>query len=449
MNKAANDWASRVLQHVAAETTTRSETDELRALAQGDLAREAELAWLDGLARYVDMPTASSPSSQALVERALAAVDQPPPTRALIRRPLVVAGLSSLAVAAGLSWFWLRGVGSMSPEERSGWPVDVAADTVARLDGQPLAGDARIPPGGRLDVAKGHACVLVADATVCAREDASLLRAEGAQAEGHLASWRGEVSIAWRHESSSPIVFDDLTLRAHDGPAEVVLEAGSPERGPQATIVRGVLEFAVAGKTWTAVEGETVTWRSPNATPTDVTDVAWRSPNATPTNVTDVAADDEAGPAGIDEGDTEETDAALDLGRAEGSPDTKAKIPPADELLTAAQGHRRAGRWKAAARTYRELTRLHPGTDAARVGRVAWADLQLDKLGQLRGAIRNYRRYLDEGGGPLSAEVHANLARAYREVGDVDRERAELEALLRDARGTRADALRRRLADLP
>lgn len=412
----ATDWAARVRAYVAGEASL----DALRALAVGDAAREAELAWLDALERHVDAPADASSSGRALVERALAAVDAPPPIALASPRrrskTWLTAGLATTVLAAGLSWLWLRPAPSHERDERP-WSVEAAPETIARLEGRPLASDATLAPGARLEVTRGEACVQVAGASVCAGAEASLSRPESVVAEPVLGAWTGAVRVAWADESGEPLVLDDLAVRARGGAAEVVLASGTEQDGPSATVVRGVLEFAVAGQTWTAVAGETIRWKRPSSEQTP----------------------EEEPPTMVDDDAHEDPEAPVE--RA--SPSVSA-----DALLTEAQGHRRAGRWKAAARTYRTLIRAHPRSEAARVARVAWADLQLDKLGDPEGAIRNYRRYLDEGGGPLATEVHASLAAAYRKTGAREEERAEIEVLLRSATGARAADLRRRWAEL-
>jgi TolA-binding protein len=102
-------------------------------------------------------------------------------------------------------------------------------------------------------------------------------------------------------------------------------------------------------------------------------------------------------------------------------------VPTLQALRREAQAHRSAGRWKAAAESYRHIIATFPQSAEARTSLVALGQLQLEKLGQPAKAVRNFRRYLAGGGrGPLAREALYGRARAYRALGKKGMERADL-----------------------
>jgi len=104
---------------------------------------------------------------------------------------------------------------------------------------------------------------------------------------------------------------------------------------------------------------------------------------------------------------------------------------PAQDLLARANRLRAEGRFADAAATYHRAARAGRGTFTAYVATVAAADLELDHLGDPRGAAAGYRAARKAvPGGPLEVEALAGLARAVARLGQRDDERNALRALL-------------------
>jgi anti-sigma factor RsiW len=103
----------------------------------------------------------------------------------------------------------------------------------------------------------------------------------------------------------------------------------------------------------------------------------------------------------------------------------------AAELFAAANEARREGEPKAAVQLYRELARAHPRSEEARVARVALGRLLLDRLGDARGALREFTAYLtDPGQRALREDALIGKALALGRLGRAREERAAWDALL-------------------
>jgi hypothetical protein len=126
---------------------------------------------------------------------------------------------------------------------------------------------------------------------------------------------------------------------------------------------------------------------------------------------------------------------------------TKARVPAVGELLERALAQRTAGRVDAAARTYRELIRLHPKSSAARTALVSLGQVELTK--RPAAALRSFERYLAGGKGVLREEASYGRARALRRLGRKQAERTAIERYLIDhPDGMYAAQLRSRLASI-
>lgn len=139
---------------------------------------------------------------------------------------------------------------------------------------------------------------------------------------------------------------------------------------------------------------------------------------------------------------------SAELGLSEAAEDgVKARVPEVGDLLERALAQRTAGRLEAAARTYRELIRLHPRSSAARTALVSLGQLELaDRPG---AALRSFERYLESGGGVLREEASHGRIRALRRLGRSKAERTAIETYLIDhPDGMYSSQLRSRLATL-
>ena len=103
----------------------------------------------------------------------------------------------------------------------------------------------------------------------------------------------------------------------------------------------------------------------------------------------------------------------------------------ASELFAAANAARREREPAAAVRGYRELLRAHPRSDEAHVARVALGRLLLDRLGDARGALREFDGYLqDPRRLPLREDALIGKALALQRLGRVRDEHSAWKALL-------------------
>lgn len=101
------------------------------------------------------------------------------------------------------------------------------------------------------------------------------------------------------------------------------------------------------------------------------------------------------------------------------------------DLMALANRQRGAGRYRAAERTYLSMLAADGAGPAAHVAAVAAAAIRLEHLGDPRGALALYRRALRiQPDGPLLVECYEGLARAHRELGDVEAEARALTALV-------------------
>jgi predicted TPR repeat methyltransferase len=101
----------------------------------------------------------------------------------------------------------------------------------------------------------------------------------------------------------------------------------------------------------------------------------------------------------------------------------------------------------AAARTYRELIRLHPRSSAARTVLVSLGQVELAK--RPAAALRSFDRYLEGGKGVLREEASYGRIRALRRLGRREAERAGIERHLIDhPNGMYVAQLRSRLTEL-
>jgi len=125
----------------------------------------------------------------------------------------------------------------------------------------------------------------------------------------------------------------------------------------------------------------------------------------------------------------------------------RARVPEVRELLERALAQRTAGQVDAAARTYRELIRLHPRSSAARTALVSLGQLEL--AGNPAAALRSFERYLGGGKGVLREEASYGRVRALRSLGRKDAERRAIESYLIDhPDGMYAAQVRSRLTEL-
>ncbi|HEY6878627.1 MAG TPA: tetratricopeptide repeat protein [Polyangiales bacterium] len=104
------------------------------------------------------------------------------------------------------------------------------------------------------------------------------------------------------------------------------------------------------------------------------------------------------------------------------------RVDPA-ELFRDANAARRAGELKRALQLYGELIRKLPESDEAHVARVSLGKL-LFSQGHYREAEQAFRRYLREGGGPLSEEALFHRAESLGKLGRSADERQAWQALL-------------------
>jgi predicted TPR repeat methyltransferase len=126
---------------------------------------------------------------------------------------------------------------------------------------------------------------------------------------------------------------------------------------------------------------------------------------------------------------------------------TKARVPVVRELLERALAQRTAGQVDAAARTYRELIRLHPRSSAARTALVSLGQLEL--ASNPAAALRSFESYLASGKGVLREEASYGRVRALRRLGRNVAERKAIEIYLIDhPDGMYAAQVRSRLAEL-
>ncbi len=142
-----------------------------------------------------------------------------------------------------------------------------------------------------------------------------------------------------------------------------------------------------------------------------------------------------------------------------------ARVAGATTLRKRAEAARVEGRFQAAVDLYKRLLSSYPHSAEAAVALVALGDLQLDKLGNPRAALRAYDRYLRRAGssagspagspagshagsydGSLAEEAWNGQIRALRKLGQTDQERQSIEAYLhRYPSGFYAGQLRARL----
>ncbi len=108
-----------------------------------------------------------------------------------------------------------------------------------------------------------------------------------------------------------------------------------------------------------------------------------------------------------------------------------ASVRAAEDLLLNANGLRSQGRWKEAESLYLRVIRAQPSSLAAYVARVASGSLRLEKLGDARGALRQFQAALRlQPRGVLDQEAQHGIAEAHRVLGDRDAERRALESFL-------------------
>lgn len=129
---------------------------------------------------------------------------------------------------------------------------------------------------------------------------------------------------------------------------------------------------------------------------------------------------------------------------------TERGIPTLQALRREAQAHRRAGRWKAAAESYRSILKDFSNSAEARTSLVALGQLELEKLGRPAEALKYFSRYLAGGGrGPLAQEALYGRARAFRALGRTGAERIDLQRFVAQfPRAIQAAKAKQRLAQL-
>jgi hypothetical protein len=116
---------------------------------------------------------------------------------------------------------------------------------------------------------------------------------------------------------------------------------------------------------------------------------------------------------------------------AEPAPSPRAAARSATALFAAANVARREGEVGKAARLYRELVRRHARTPEGLVARVTFGRLLLDRLGDARGALREFDAYLgDAEQGTLREEALIGRALALGKLGRAREERKAWTALL-------------------
>ncbi|HEY6727194.1 MAG TPA: PEGA domain-containing protein [Polyangiaceae bacterium] len=124
-------------------------------------------------------------------------------------------------------------------------------------------------------------------------------------------------------------------------------------------------------------------------------------------------------------------------------------VPSAQDLLKRARtlvGH---GDWQGAAAAYQRLRSAHPQSPESHTVLVALGQLQLDRLGQPRQALRSFDAYLKAGGGGLAREARFSSIRAQRALGDRHAEARAIRGYLRQyPQGVDAARLTRRLTEL-
>ncbi|MFT3922019.1 MAG: hypothetical protein QM778_05760 [Myxococcales bacterium] len=106
-----------------------------------------------------------------------------------------------------------------------------------------------------------------------------------------------------------------------------------------------------------------------------------------------------------------------------------ARTVDAAELFRAANAARRAGAFGRAKHLYSELLRKAPWADEAQLAHVSLGKLLLSQ-GQVGRAEREFRRYLEAGGGPLSEEALFNRAECLQRLGRDAEEKLAWRALL-------------------
>jgi TolA-binding protein len=124
--------------------------------------------------------------------------------------------------------------------------------------------------------------------------------------------------------------------------------------------------------------------------------------------------------------------------------------PRPQELFEEAQAARRARNWQEAAAAYRRLIEAFPTSAEARTALVSLASVQLKQLRQPAEALAGFERYLAlYGSGSLATEAAWGRACAFRELGQVERERAALQEFLsRYATSFQAEEAQRRLDEI-
>ena len=140
---------------------------------------------------------------------------------------------------------------------------------------------------------------------------------------------------------------------------------------------------------------------------------------------------------------TEEPVIALDEVHVEGSAEDDAPnrrrrrpravepAPTAAELLAQANAARRAGREGDAAELYRQLQRAHASSREARVSRIAFGRLLLDRSSDPAGALAQFDAYLaGAGDATLAEEARVGRAMALRRLGRSAAERAAWEDVI-------------------
>ena len=106
-------------------------------------------------------------------------------------------------------------------------------------------------------------------------------------------------------------------------------------------------------------------------------------------------------------------------------------LPSAKALLDQARAAMKARAWAKAARAYQRLLETYPDDPLAPSARIAVGDLELERLGDARAALRAYDAYL-RAPGPLSAEARHGRVRSLRALGRREAEQAAIEEFLRE-----------------
>ncbi|MBI5501764.1 MAG: hypothetical protein HY907_16090 [Deltaproteobacteria bacterium] len=204
--------------------------------------------------------------------------------------------------------------------------------------------------------------------------------------------------------------------------------------------------------------------RGPTA-PRSGPDMPSVGPQARPTTIGPEPRDDSpAGPVaphpadGIEpaagSGPAATTPPATEVPPAPLAPDDEAptRRPPAaaEDLLLRANRLRGERRWGDAERTYAEVLRAAPGSDAAYAAAVAAAALRLERLDRPRDALELYERALGERPhGVLAEEAAFGIAESKRALGDASGEAEALRRFLTDwPMALMADRARERLDEL-